>query len=141
MIFLSTSQIGAAIVPYLSGRIIDCITKTKSEEELDTLCWEFIYIFIISSFSLFVRYLSFNVLSERLANTLKNEIFEKFVNHDMEFFHKKKTGELLSRLDSDVATIRWSLAGNVSVMIRSVVLNCGCMLIMLYMNWTMALIY
>lgn len=140
MISLCTSQIGAAIVPYLSGQIIDCITRTKGEDNLNTLCWQFLWIFLISSLSLFVRYLSFNILSERLANALKNEIFEKFVNHDMEFFAQKKTGELLSRLDSDVATIRWSLAGNISVMIRSVVLNCGCMLIMLYMNWKMALI-
>jgi len=49
----------------------------------------------------------FNVMSDRIARNLKNEIFSKILICDTSFFDKKTnmTGALLSRINADVEKI------------------------------------
>jgi len=62
------------------------------------------------------------------------------MSYDLEFFEKHKTGELLSRLDSDIATLRWAIGANISNFLKSIFLIIGCFIIMFLMNWRISLI-
>lgn len=42
----------------------------------------------------FFRAYAVNAISEKILMQLKNEVFEKLVNHDLEFFENNKSGEL-----------------------------------------------
>jgi ABC-type multidrug transport system fused ATPase/permease subunit len=46
-------------------------------------------------------------------------MFFRFVNYDIEFSENHKTGELLSRIDSDIATLRWAVGPSFSLILNS----------------------
>lgn len=71
---------------------------------------------------------------------MKQEVFSAFLHFDIEFYDTRKTGELLSRLNSDVATIKWAASGNMSVMVRSVLLMLGSFMILFQISWKLTLI-
>lgn len=138
--FLILSQVGGIMLPYISGKILDVIITTRDGTALNMYCGYFIGIFLLSSFAIFGRFISFNLLSERVSITLKNECFEKFINFDIEFFDKKKTGELLSRLGSDIATLRFAIGGNISMLFKSIVMCVGSFIVMFILSWKLALL-
>ena len=74
--FLILSQVGGIILPYISGKILDVIITTRDAGSLNTYCGIFIGIFLLSSFAIFGRFISFSLLSERVSIALKNECFE-----------------------------------------------------------------
>ena len=52
-----------------------------------------------------LRAATFNILSERIACNLRKDFYESIINKDIAFFDEKRTGELVSRLNSDIQVI------------------------------------
>lgn len=140
LIFSFLSQLRGIFLPYISGMILDVIITTRDLNSLNQYCIIFIGIFSLGSFAIFARLICTQLLSERVSIDLKNECFEKFISYDIDFFDKRKTGELLSRLGSDIATLRMAIGANVSQFFRSLFLCISCFVIMFILSWRLALI-
>lgn len=63
----------------------------------------------------------------------------RFIQNDLEFYELHKTGELLSRIDSDIATLRWTIGVNLSKILRAFCLLLGSFAFMFYLDWEIAL--
>ena len=77
---------------------------------------------------------------EKIVFKKKQDIFSSFIHFDIEFYDTRKTGELLSRINSDVATIKWAASGNMSVLIRDVLICIFSFILLFYINWKLTLI-
>lgn len=140
LIFIVLSQIGGIFLPYISGKILDVIINTGDSGALNEYCLIFIGVFLLSSVALFFRYVCMSFLADRVILALRNECFEKFINYDIEFFDKRKTGELLSRLGSDISTLRMAVGANISSFFRNIILCVGCFVVMFFLSWKLSLI-
>ena len=136
ILLLTLSQLATIYLPLLTGQIIDSLINSKDTSTLH----QFLITFIISGSSLFFRNLCFTVISERVTIRLKNQAFSKFISYDIEFFDVKKTGELLSRMNSDIAAIRSAISSDISVFLKSLVLALGSFVIMFTINVYLTLI-
>ena len=65
-----------------------------------------IIIVVVSSICAGVRANLFNLASERIARNLREDVFYAVTRQEVAFFDQRKTGELLSRLNSDVTVIQ-----------------------------------
>ena len=141
-LFLVFSQASGVLLPFFSGKIMDVITTREAGDSdiLNKYCTLFLITLLLSSISSLFRYVCFTLLSEKVATNLKGEAFERFVSFEIEFFEKKETGELLSRIGSDIATLRWAIGANISAFLKSVVLGLGSFLMMFLMNWKLGLL-
>jgi len=52
-----------------------------------------------------LRASTFTVLSERIAKNLKSDYYKEIINKDIAFFDERRTGDLISRLNSDIAVV------------------------------------
>lgn len=140
LIFIVLSQVGGIFLPYISGKILDVIINTGDSGALNEYCLIFIGVFLVSSVAFFFRYVCMSFLADRVILALRNECFEKFINYDIEFFDKRKTGELLSRLGSDISTLRMAVGANISTFCRNIILCGGCFVVMFILSWKLSLI-
>ena len=62
----------------------------------------------------------YNILSERIARNLRKDFYDSLVSKDIEFFDSKRTGDLVSRLNSDIQVIQDTLGTNMSMFVRGV---------------------
>ena len=62
----------------------------------------------------------FNILSERIARNLRKDFYDNLINKDIPFFDEKRTGDLVSRLNSDIQVIQDTLGTNMSMFVRGV---------------------
>lgn len=92
-----------------------------------------------SSIAVFIRGTLFNLISERIAKNLRSDLYSSIVNKDVAFFDDRKTGDLLSRLNSDTSVIQDGLSTNVSMFIRSFIFIIAAIIVLFIISWELTL--
>lgn len=73
-------------------------------------------------------------MGERIARNLRKDYFEKIVRKDIQFFDEKRTGDLVSRLNSDVQVVQDTLSSNASMFLRSFLFIVASLVIMCFIS-------
>lgn len=60
----------------------------------------------------------FNIISHRIARNLRKDFFEAIIYKDIGFFDQNHTGDLVSRLNSDVQVVQDTLGTSLSMLAR-----------------------
>ena len=80
---------------------------------------QLLLIVVFSSTCVFFRAAIFNIMSERIAKNLRLQFYESMIRKDVSFYDEHKTGDLVSRLNSDIQVIQDSLSTNISMFITN----------------------
>ncbi|MBQ4342534.1 MAG: ABC transporter ATP-binding protein [Erysipelotrichaceae bacterium] len=75
-----------------------------------------------------------------LVGDLRNKMYNKLQSLDLGFFHDKQTGDLMSRVINDTRDFELLYAHMIPEMITNIVTFLGVLLILLSINWKLALI-
>ena len=62
------------------------------------------------------------------------------MNKDIPFFDETRTGDILSRMTSDITVVQNGLSTNISMLIRSLVTIIASLLTMGYISWRLTLV-
>lgn len=89
---------------------------------------------------LFIRGVLNGIVGEKIAYKMREDVFTSFCLNDITFYDSRKTGELMSRLNSDVATIKWASAGNASMLLRNILLLIGSFCLLFKISWKLTLV-
>lgn len=126
-------------IPYLSGQFMDIVGQNKDASELNLKGILFLLASLSLAISNFAKSFCFSLMSEKITIKMKKDLFSALINHDVTFFDGKKTGELLSRIGSDIATVKWAASGNFSMFIRNTVVCIGSFFLLFAISWKLTL--
>lgn len=107
-------------MPLFIGYVVSAIEKGDFDS-VGLICIELFIIVFVCGIFVGLRAFNFNTMSERIARELRKDFYESVINKDVEFFENNRTGDLLSRLNSDTSVVQDSLSTNVSMFLRSFV--------------------
>jgi ATP-binding cassette subfamily B protein len=125
LLFLAISSAALLFYPSTIKNIIDQALANKNQNELNTLAFLVLGIFIVQSISSALRYYYFTLAGEKSVKRIRTNLFSQILNQEMPFFDQQKTGELLGRLSSDTVVIQNALSVNISMLVRSFVQAIG----------------
>lgn len=77
--------------------------------------------------------------SRRVEYDLRNDVYAHIQSMDQKFFHDNQTGDLMARVSNDVTTVREFLGPGVMDLFRSIVLFIAGLVVMLILEWRLAL--
>jgi len=115
------------------------ILQGSSLYVLNKIVWLVVILFLLKSvFDYFQRYLS-QSLEQLVVRDLRNDIYSHLNELSLHFFHKNKTGQLISVMGNDVNTLRAVLTDSFSKVLLS-----GCQLavylgLLLIISWKLTL--
>lgn len=95
---------------------------------------------VFSAIWVWIRGTVFNSLSDRIAKRMRYDLFFYLINKDVEFFDENKTGDILSRMSSDVGVIQDGLSTNISMFIRCTFIIIATLIILVYISWKLTLV-
>lgn len=107
-------------IPFICGKIVDSINKKDSEALFD-LCFKFILVAVVTGVFGFLKGFCFDLLGSRVVRDLRLKLFEKLIHKDVEFYDTTRTGDLVSRIGSDITVINNSASDNFSLIVKSFV--------------------
>jgi len=110
---------------WFSGHFSVIIASRGKTEALKFLC---LVIFASVLFSNVFKFLSQKVLTTvrtRLVQNLRNQVYDRLLEQDLSFFHKRRKGELLSTLSNDVHEIENSVVSSIQMIFREPLMIIG----------------
>ena len=93
--------------PYLAGKLLDIASGKEIPyfDSINEITVALLAILFVQAIFSFTRVYTFSVVSERSLADLRSTVFMNIIWLPLTFFDNRRTGELMSRITSDVSTL------------------------------------
>jgi len=123
LFFLVFSSSLLLTFPFVAGKLID--TASGGEEwifsDINSIALILLGILFVQSIFSFFRVWFFAKVSERSMRDIRLSLYSRMVNLPMTFFDKRRTGELISRITTDVSLLQDTFSITLAELFRQVV--------------------
>lgn len=127
-------------MPLLTMYLIDNVVASKNIKLLHILCiCLFLFLFIQMSTTFLQRRITIKI-QNRIVNNIRSYLCKKLLKSSLQYFDRIKTGDLITRITSDVGKLQGLLANTIiSFITDSLSLLVG-VFVLLFLHWKLALI-
>ncbi|WP_245629783.1 ABC transporter ATP-binding protein [Alicyclobacillus sendaiensis] len=126
--------------PYLLGRAIDATIRGHDVHRLVALLAYLAGAYLAGLTAGFIQSLIAAHLSQDATRAMRRDLFARLLVLPMRFFDAKNVGELMSRSTNDLANVSNGLNQTLAQLMASAATLIGCMVIMFWQSWRMALV-
>jgi subfamily B ATP-binding cassette protein MsbA len=125
--------------PYTLQFLIDAVFQDNNPGLLNRITLILILIFASQSVFYFIRSYLLAFIGERVMADLRLRLFEHLQGLSLSFYNERRTGELVSRLTNDVATVRSVVTSDISTALSQVLTFFGALAIIIITDWRLTL--
>lgn len=141
------STLGLTVVNLAAPKVLSSMTgvveKGVDDKALSAIMGLALLLLMLYLLRILFRFLS-NYLAHKaawyLVGDLRSRMYDKLQSLDLGFFHDKQTGDLMSRVVNDTRDFELLYAHMIPDMITNIVTFIGVLIILLTINWKLALI-
>ena len=130
VLFLLVAAATSLAIPALAGRIVDEGFIAENLENVTRYGWIVVVVGAIMGIASGARFYFISIIGERVLTDLRRAVFDHLLTLDATFFDTHRVGELTSRLNGDVATIRGAVGSSLSMLLRGLVVMLGAVVMM-----------
>ncbi|KAK0164338.1 hypothetical protein PV328_002977 [Microctonus aethiopoides] len=130
-------------IPQCVGHVVNVITKVRKEgkngfddstimtsifQQLAAPAFSLARMYVIQALFTFTYIYMLSCVGERVAMNLRQDLFKSIIMQDIEFFDKHRSGEIVSRLTTDIQDFKSSFKIIISQGLRSLTQVVGCVI-------------
>jgi ATP-binding cassette, subfamily B, multidrug efflux pump len=125
--------------PYLMKRAIDQHIAVGRLEGLGVIAWQYLAV-LLGSFGLeYLQTWLMQMTGQRIMYDLRMQIYERLQRLDLRFYDRNPVGRLMTRVTSDVDVLNDLFTAGVVAVFGDVFTLAGIMIVMLAIDWQLAL--
>jgi ATP-binding cassette, subfamily B, bacterial MsbA len=125
--------------PLVIVNLLDSVTRAKDDGPLNLLALLLVGIFLIqATFSALQSYL-LSYIGERIVCDLRTAVYRQLQQLSLDFYARRRVGDVVSRLTSDVTQMRTVLTTNLTSFLSSALSLVGAVVIVVTMNARLSL--
>lgn len=132
------SALGLAF-PWIMQNLVDAVLGRQDFSELNRITGLLILTFLLRAVFYYFQGYYLTYVGERILLDLRRETYAHLHQLSVRFFADRRTGELLSRLSSDVTLVRGAITGSLVTTLGQLVTFIGSLVLMLALNWRLSL--
>ena len=122
MLFLVFSSLMLLTFPFVAGKLIDAASgESWIVDDINGIAFILLGILLIQSVFSFFRVWLFAQVSEKSMRDIRKAIYSRLVHLPMTFFDKRRTGELISRITSDVSLLQDTFSITLAELMRQII--------------------
>ena len=122
LVFLLFSSLTLLTFPFVAGKLIDTAQGgVWIVNDVNTIALLLIGILAVQSIFSFFRVWLFALVSERSMRDIRHSLYSRLVRLPMRFFDQRRTGELISRITSDVSQLQDTFSTTLAELFRQVI--------------------
>ncbi len=133
------SSLLGLIFPQFVGRFVDKF-KSNNINDLNTTIMLLILVFLTQAIFNFLRTYLLNVSGEGVVADLRSSLYQHLLSLSNHFFSNKRTGEITSRLTSDIASVRGVVSTALAQFINQGVMLIGSIVLLFITNYKLTLL-
>jgi len=120
--------------------VLDDIFLKQNAAMLKLMPFLVMLIFILRGAAMYGEEYLMNYVGEHIIKRLRDALFDRIIDLPLAFFHKERTGVLMSRITNDVNIIKNMVSQAVTGSLRDVFTVLGLTGVILYRDWKLAMI-
>ena len=127
------------VFPAVIQQVVDSALKEQNIDLLNQVTIFLLVVFLLRSITSFIEGYNLNYIGERIMVDLRTQLYAHINTLSMGFFVERRVGELVSRMSSDVTTMRSILTDNINVIIQQTTVMVGSVIVMFVINTRLTL--
>ena len=130
--------------PYVSGLAVDAMELGTGKVDFSSVGFYSVLMVLLYIASAVLSYALTRlmiVISRRVVNTMRRDVFNKLTELPVYYFDTNQTGDILSRISYDIDTINTSLSNDIVQVFASVVTVVGALAMMLAISPVLVLVF
>ena len=137
MLIMAATEAG---IPFLMKPAIDDIFIKQDLTMLKLIPLIVILLYAFKGLAMYGQEYLMNYVGEDIIRQLRNLLYDRIQDLSLAFFHKEKTGTLMSRITNDVYIIKSMVSTSVTGSVRDVFSIIGLTFVIFYRDWKLALL-
>jgi len=129
-----------ALQAYMVKPLLDEIFFQRNAQLLHILPLGLLAIFFVKGIFYFLYSYLLEMVGQSVIRDFRNNIYIHIQSLPLSFFHKKPTGELISRIMNDVSMVQGSVSHALIRVLRDLCSVVGLLGVIFYMDWRLALL-
>jgi ABC-type multidrug transport system fused ATPase/permease subunit len=138
MLFLLLSNLTTMSFPLLIGQMTRVI-EGKSNYHINEVTLFFFAILILQAILSFLRIYTFAQVSEKAMRDVRQSLYAKIITMPIFHFEKRRVGELMSRITSDITQLQDVLSITLAEFFRQIFTLVGGIALITYLSWKLTL--
>ena len=126
--------------PWLTKIVIDDHIATGNLDGLDRIALAFLAVLAGYFVCEYLQTWTMQMMGQRIMFDLRMEIYRHLQRLDLRFYDRNPVGRLMTRVTTDVDALNELFASGVIAVVRDVVMLAGIMIVLLVMDWRLALV-
>ena len=139
MLCMLVIAISTSATAFLVKPVLDDIFVNKDTQMLIIIPIVVIIIYFLRGLGSYGQEYLMNYVGEGIIRNLRNDLYDHIQDLPLTFFHKEKTGVLMSRITNDVNIIKAMVSTAVTGSLKDSFTIVGLTLVIFYRDWKMAL--
>lgn len=122
LVFLLLSSLTLLAFPELAGRLVDAASGNSDWyiNDVNQIALLLLGVLLVQSFFSFFRVYLFARVSERSMADIRLDLYSRLLSLPLGFYDKRRTGELLSRITSDVSQLQDTFSITLAEFLRQI---------------------
>jgi len=126
--------------PYLIKIAIDRYIARGDLSGLNTIALAFLAILVLSFACEYLQTYTLQMTGQRIMFDLRTQIYDRFQTLDLQFYDRNPVGRMMTRVTTDVDVLNDLFTSGLVSVFGDVFTLAGIMIVMLAMNWKLALV-
>lgn len=139
MVCMMIIALATSATAFLVKPALDDIFLNKDSRMLTLIPVVIIIIYLLRGIGMYGHAYLMNYVGESVIRRLRNSLYDHIQDLPISFFHKEKTGALMSRITNDVGVIKGMVSTAVTGALKDTFTILGLTIVIFYRDWKMAL--
>jgi subfamily B ATP-binding cassette protein MsbA len=122
------------VFPLVIVQLLESVLGTRSFDQLNLLTLGLIGLFFFQALFSFAQSYTLSYVGEKIVADLRKSLYGHLQTLSLDFFTLRRTGEIVSRLSSDVTQVRTVLTSSLTSLLSQIVSLVGSIVIVFVMN-------
>ncbi len=128
------------IFPLVVQRLVDDVLSAGDIVVLNWLAGGLLALFMVQAIASYTHIIQMAFISSRVIRDIRLQIYTHLQSLSLRYFADNRTGELVSRLTSDVTLLQRAITDDILQLIRQVLTLVGAAALLFYLNWQLTLL-
>jgi subfamily B ATP-binding cassette protein MsbA len=134
IVLILATLLGLAM-PLVVRSVIDVVFVERSLTQLNRFALLLTLLFLTQAFFSFINRYNIAYVGERVVTDLRQQLYRHLMSLSLRFFADRRTGELISRVMSDVTTLQAAVTDNVVTLLQQTLTLVGGVILLFWLDW------
>ncbi len=136
--FMFVAAAMTALFAWLVEPVFDMVLVGKRKALIVPMALAFFGCFVVRGFASYIHTLQMNRIGQCIVADIQRDLFSSLLGLDLRFFQGNPSGQLVSRIISDVQAVRGAVSDTLTGMGRNLLTLLFLVILMFYQDWKLA---